>query len=256
MTGGRAFKKNKADADGDAARHHLIDAHYQSRLPKFDDIEAPLLSAANWGGMGLHPRGNFEGYLRAGSKQKWLEVHGDTHFTLFYAELRPGSYRSSFYDRFPQRSSTTAADKQPKVLLQLFAIPTRSSCRAPRTDGRSPAHQWTKFPPRSGQPRVLSKAMAAQRRNHRSPYAHHRRRPHLLDAADHPEPLETSPDPVAAKLFRLVGHHRRRSLPGAARVRRSGRQGGRRSSARTTRARLASISAGCAPRAPSSSTPR
>ena len=30
-------------------------------------ITVPLLSAANWGGAGLHPRGNFEGYARAAS---------------------------------------------------------------------------------------------------------------------------------------------------------------------------------------------
>ena len=49
--------------------------------------------------MGLHPRGNFEGYLRAGSKQKWLEVHGDTHFTLFYAKYGQDLQRQ-FFDRF------------------------------------------------------------------------------------------------------------------------------------------------------------
>src|SRR5436190_12201245 len=74
------LKKNRADCDGEAQRHRLIDDYHQSRLPQFEDIETPLFSAANWGGMGLHPRGNFEGFLRAGSKQKWLEVHGDTHF--------------------------------------------------------------------------------------------------------------------------------------------------------------------------------
>ncbi len=34
--------------------------------------------------MGGHPRGNFEGYLAAGSAEKWLEVHDNTHFASFY----------------------------------------------------------------------------------------------------------------------------------------------------------------------------
>src|SRR6185369_14780110 len=42
--------------------------------------------AANWGGQGLHPRGNFEGFVRAASKEKWLEVHGIEHWTHFYTD--------------------------------------------------------------------------------------------------------------------------------------------------------------------------
>jgi len=86
-------------------------------LPKFEDIETPLLSAANWGGMGLHPRGNFEGFLRAGSKQKWLEVHGDTHFTLFYAKYGQDLQRK-FFDRF-LKGIDNGWEKRPKVLLQV-----------------------------------------------------------------------------------------------------------------------------------------
>ncbi len=46
----------------------------------------PLLSAANWGGQGLHPRGNFEAFVRAASPEKWLEVHGIEHWTEFYTD--------------------------------------------------------------------------------------------------------------------------------------------------------------------------
>src|SRR2546425_3892863 len=31
-----------------------------------------------------HARGNFEGFLRAASKDKWLEVHGIENWTHFY----------------------------------------------------------------------------------------------------------------------------------------------------------------------------
>jgi putative CocE/NonD family hydrolase len=58
--------------------------YYRDRLPDFSKITVPFLSAANWGGMGCHPRGNFEGYLAAASSQKWLETHGNTHFAPFY----------------------------------------------------------------------------------------------------------------------------------------------------------------------------
>jgi predicted acyl esterase len=111
------LKQNRADCDGDALRHRLLDDYYRARLPKFEDIETPLLSAANWGGVGLHPRGNFEGYLRAGSRQKWLEVHGDTHFTLFYANYGQELQRR-FFGHF-LKGEDTGWDKQPKVLLHI-----------------------------------------------------------------------------------------------------------------------------------------
>ena len=41
--------------------------YYRERSPDFSKITVPLLSAANWGGQGLHLRGNFEGFMRAAS---------------------------------------------------------------------------------------------------------------------------------------------------------------------------------------------
>ena len=53
-------------------------------MPDWSKVKTPLLSAANWGGQGLHPRGNFEGFVRAAAEHKWLEVHGIEHWTHFY----------------------------------------------------------------------------------------------------------------------------------------------------------------------------
>src|SRR5499427_10672367 len=134
--------ENRADADGDALRHPLIDEHYISRLPKFEDIEAPLLSAANWGGMGLHPRGNFEGYMRAGSKQKWLEVHGDTHFTLFYGTYGQ-TLQKKFYDHF-LKGLDNGWDKQPKVMLHIRHPGEKFVARA-ENEWPLARTAWTKF---------------------------------------------------------------------------------------------------------------
>src|SRR5262249_47096328 len=49
--------------------------YYRERSADWSKVTVPTLSAANWGGQGLHTRGNFEGFMRAASKQKWLEVH-------------------------------------------------------------------------------------------------------------------------------------------------------------------------------------
>jgi predicted acyl esterase len=67
--------------------------------------------------MGLHPRGNFEGYLRAGSRQKWLEVHGDTHFTHFYSNYGE-KLQKRFFGHF-LKGEDTGWDEQAPVLLQV-----------------------------------------------------------------------------------------------------------------------------------------
>ncbi len=59
---------------------------FEDQLARLEDIETPLLSGANWGGFGLHSRGNFNGFREAGSSQKWLEVHMGDHIAPFYKE--------------------------------------------------------------------------------------------------------------------------------------------------------------------------
>ena len=136
------LRRKRADCDGDALRRHWIDDYYKARLPRFEDIDTPLLSAANWGGMGLHPRGNFEGFLRAGSKQKWLEVHGDTHFTLFYAEYGQEMQRK-FFDHF-LKGEDNGWNKQPKVLLNV-RHPGEKFVPRPESEWPLARTQWTKF---------------------------------------------------------------------------------------------------------------
>ena len=134
--------KNRADTPAEAKQHVLYDDYYAARTPDFAKIEAPLLSAGNWGGMGLHSRGNFEGYLRAGTKQKWLEVHGDTHFTHFYSNYGE-ALQKKFFGHF-LKGDATGWDKQPRVSLNIrhpgekFVIRAENEWPLKRT-------QWTKY---------------------------------------------------------------------------------------------------------------
>ena len=136
------LKKTQADSPGEAKRRKLLDDYHASRVADFAAIEAPLLSAGNWGGMGLHTRGNFEGYLRAGSKQKWLEVHGDTHFTHFYSNYGDALQRR-FFGHF-LKGEDTGWDKQPPVSLNVrhphekFVLRAENEWPLKRT-------QWTKY---------------------------------------------------------------------------------------------------------------
>ncbi len=77
----------------------------------------PFLSAANWGGQGLHPRGNFEGFMRAASDQKWLEAHGLEHWTEFYTDYGV-QLQKKFFAHF-LKGEDNGWDKQPRVKLQV-----------------------------------------------------------------------------------------------------------------------------------------
>src|SRR5215467_478976 len=133
---------NRADSPGEAKRRKLYDEYYAARTADFSKITAPLLSAANWGGMGLHTRGNFEGYLAAGSEQKWLEVHGDTHFTHFYSKYGE-ALQKRFFSYF-LKGEDTGWDKQPRVSLNIrhpdekFVLRGENEWPLART-------QWTKY---------------------------------------------------------------------------------------------------------------
>lgn len=82
----RELQQNRCDFGDEILSHPLDDDYHKARSPQWDKVTAPFLSAANWGGQGLHPRGNFEGFVRAASKEKWLEVHGIEHWTHFYTD--------------------------------------------------------------------------------------------------------------------------------------------------------------------------
>ena len=77
----------------------------------------PFLSAANWGGQGLHPRGNFEGFVRAASKDKWLEAHGIEHWTHFYTDY--GVRLQKRFFAYYLKGERNGWEKHPRVQLQV-----------------------------------------------------------------------------------------------------------------------------------------
>jgi putative CocE/NonD family hydrolase len=89
---------SRPDHMQDLYDHRFADEYFRERTAVLSDIEVPLLSAANWAHH-LHTRGNFEGYLGAGSAEKWLEVHGLEHWVLYYADYGVDLQRS-FFDHY------------------------------------------------------------------------------------------------------------------------------------------------------------
>lgn len=108
---------NRCDFGAEIRAHPLDDAYHKARSPDWSRVTVPFLSAGNWGGQGLHPRGNFEGFSRAASREKWLEVHGVEHWTHFYTDYGR-AIQLRFFDHF-LKGADSGWDREPRVRLQV-----------------------------------------------------------------------------------------------------------------------------------------
>lgn len=108
---------NRCNFGDEILAHPFDDDWHRARSPRWDRVTVPFLSAANWGGQGLHPRGNFEGFLRAASRHKWLEAHGLEHWTHFYTDYGR-RLQLRFFDHF-LKGIDNGQDRMPPVLLQV-----------------------------------------------------------------------------------------------------------------------------------------
>ncbi|MPZ53599.1 MAG: CocE/NonD family hydrolase [Acidimicrobiia bacterium] len=134
---------NRSDFPGDIAAHPLDDEFHRDRSANLEDIEVPVLSAGNWGGHGLHARGNFEGFTRSGSDQRWLEVHGEEHWTHFYTDYGRG-LQLQFFDHFLKDDDNGWAERSPVMLrvrhVDRFVDRSEEGWPIPRTN-------WTEIYP-------------------------------------------------------------------------------------------------------------
>jgi len=127
-----ALEASRANLGRDIAERATIDDWHLSRNPDWSNVVAPMLSAANWGGQGLHSRGNFEAFTQAASAEKWLEVHGDAHWVDFYTD-RGVALQKRFFDHY-LKGDANGWDREPRVHL-----------RVPHVDGTLEdryEHEW------------------------------------------------------------------------------------------------------------------
>ncbi len=133
----------RRDFYADVLAHKLdTDEYWQSRMPDWSKVKVPMLSSANWGGQGLHPRGNFEGFVRSVAKEKWLEVHGIEHWTEFYTDYGV-NLQKKFFGHF-LKGEDTGWKKQPKVLLQI-RHPGEKFVERHENEWPLKRTKWTKF---------------------------------------------------------------------------------------------------------------
>ncbi|GAA3541759.1 CocE/NonD family hydrolase [Amycolatopsis ultiminotia] len=107
----------RGDISAEALEHEFDDQYHRDRSTDLATITVPILTAANWGGQGLHSRGAFRGFTHSSSAQKWLEVHGREHWTLFYTDYGR-QLQKRFFDYF-LKDGEGDWENQPPVLLQV-----------------------------------------------------------------------------------------------------------------------------------------
>jgi predicted acyl esterase len=124
-------------------RYNLDSEWYHGRRALWENIDCPVYSAGNWSGMGLHLRGNTEGYIRAASKHKKLRIHAGTHYHPFYsAEGRDDQLR--FFDHWLKGIDTGIMREPPVKLLIRKGGHGNSDWRL-ENEWPIKRTQWTKF---------------------------------------------------------------------------------------------------------------
>ncbi|SPJ88038.1 probable hydrolase, CocE/NonD family [Fusarium torulosum] len=109
------LEANRQDQTKDNQANRFRDEpYYASKEYDMGDIEVPLLSVGNWGGILLHLRGNIEGYIHAGSKFKYLRLITGRHDLPFYYE-EEAEIQRSFLDAFLKGQDRVGWSQEGKV---------------------------------------------------------------------------------------------------------------------------------------------
>jgi predicted acyl esterase len=130
--------ENLSPLGDDIYAHPLDDEYHRERSPQWDKVTAPLLTAASLAGHGLHPRGNYEGWLEAASKEKFLEIHGLEHWTHFYTDYGR-ELQVRFFDYYLKGEgdwgeTQAPVQRQKRWPGEVFETVTASDWPLPETD--------------------------------------------------------------------------------------------------------------------------
>lgn len=114
----RRCSANRAEDWVEAMKiHPFIDDYWKSKAPPVENIDVPTYVIASWSDHGVHTRGSLSAFMRLGTEQKWLEVHGRNKWARMYT---PESTRrqAAFFERF-LKGVPNEVDAWPKVRLEV-----------------------------------------------------------------------------------------------------------------------------------------
>jgi uncharacterized protein len=136
--------RNMKDIYVQVMEHPLDDDFYSARKANYDDIAVPLLSVGSWGAVGVHLRGNCEGFMCAASTEKWLVVRQSTgSFAAMYSDDGVELQRR-FFDHV-LKGEGDFAEAQPRVQLDIRSVADEVLER--RAEGEWPLERtnWTRM---------------------------------------------------------------------------------------------------------------
>jgi hypothetical protein len=123
-------------------------------------VTTPFLSAANWAGSGLHPRGNFEAFMNAAAPAKWLEVHPGRHEEWFYLPYGM-DLQKRFLDHYLE-GEENGWDRMAPVMLNIRRPFTEVVERRDETEWPLARTRWTKLHLDASQASLASDAPAVE----------------------------------------------------------------------------------------------
>jgi uncharacterized protein len=136
------LRGNRADYPNEISYREKLDDWFIDRTANLSKINVPILSAANWGGPGMHLRGNFSGYTDSGSKEKWLFAHVGTHYESFYLPQYVAIQKKFFSYYLKEEKNNW--NLEPPVQLAIRQVDGSGKLRS-ETAWPIPRTQWTPF---------------------------------------------------------------------------------------------------------------
>jgi predicted acyl esterase len=99
-----------------ALKYPLINAYWEDKIVRFEDIEIPAYVTAGWSH--FHLRGSFEGFRRIASPQKWLRVNRDFEWPDMYTPENIHDLQR-FFDRY-LKDIHTGWELTPRIRLDVM----------------------------------------------------------------------------------------------------------------------------------------
>lgn len=125
-------------------RANLDSEHWRLCSARWDNIVLPVYSVGNWGGVGMHLRGNTEAYMCAASKNKKLRIHTGSHFHPFHSE-EGRLEQLRWFDHWLKGIDTGLMDEPPvKLEIRTGGKAGRYAFRM-EDDWPIPCTQWTRM---------------------------------------------------------------------------------------------------------------
>lgn len=91
-------KNLREDLVADAELHPLMDELWESKIPRFENIEVPAYVVASYSNS-IHTPGTFRGWRNIASSEKWLRIHNTMEWPDYYVDENLEDLRR-FFDHY------------------------------------------------------------------------------------------------------------------------------------------------------------